>query len=197
MEDKKYDRYYSIVELSKHDDEIRKSAIKICSTYSIPSHMLGDFVNDGYLKAQRSYFDKDKYCTIGGMLNIITCLILDYLKKSSTKNTFRGDRLPQDFKNTKNDTTCENEFINLDFTYYDDVDYEYEYKLDREYREKIFHLQQLPQAAFEIIYYTTLLPIQQVSNKTGLSVKELRSSRKKIIEYLKSLDDNEFSLIKK
>lgn len=187
-------KFYTIEALSKNDKEIRKAAKVLCSKYNIPAHQSNDFVNDGYMKAKSSYFDNGKHCTIGGMVTIIRCLILDFHKLHHTKNTFRPDRLPEDFKRTLRDSTTEEEFQNLDFIYTNPTDFDYEEISDDNYRDQLRYIQKLlPPDAFKIIYYTTLLPIELVSEKLDIPEKELKSAKNKIIKYLRQyikMDDN-------
>lgn len=162
-------KYNNLNELSTHDKEIRTAAEKLAVRYKIPVHTADDFVSEGYLKVQKTYFDYGGYCTVGGIIQVINCLMLDHLKHSTTKQTFNGIQSEP----------------YLDIRFYEETDYEKEEQLLNRYNEQISLIRNLPQTHIEIIYALANHKIEEVSDQMGISIVRLKNLKKGIYKKLR------------
>jgi hypothetical protein len=161
---------YNLSELCVHDVEIRDASLTLVKLYGIPEYLADDFVSDAYLKANEVYFNRGRFCSVGGMVQIIRCLMLDYLKSNRTKKTYNGCELHEPY---------------LDVLFFEEVDMEKENYLEADYRSKIELIQQLPQNHIELLYKMHYLSLDKLSKECGLGYNQLRTLKKSIMNYLR------------
>jgi len=164
-------KFYNLKDLSLNDKEIRISAHNLAKRYSVPQYLSDDFVTESYLKVQSTYFDNGGWVSIGGIVRVIQCLLLDYLKANHTKNTYNG---------------CADFEPYLDTQFYEPTDWEKEYELDAIYNTQINLIKDLPIPFQELLYKITLQPLEKVSHDTGRSYNELRRIKKQILIRLRN-----------
>ena len=161
----------NLTELSTEDARLRKMAHQLCIRYNTPIYLAGDFLADSYIKANNSYFLKNRYLTIGGMYQIINSVILDYLKSSHTKKTII----------TKNDDLI---FLNIEET---PLDFEKEILNDLLYDNRIEAVTSLSEEDITTILLTVQTSFRIASIHTDKSIHYLRKNKARILMLLRSI----------
>ena len=162
--------YYNLSQLARSDSDFRNRSLQLMYKYKLSLYLSDDFVSEMYLKVEQTYFNKvNGWCSHSGAIQVLTCLVKDYLKTSVHTKTHRG---------------TENEPYNFDTIPYEELDLQKEIELNEVYDSQIDAVTSLNETDINTILLTCQNSYRQAAEQTDRSLYYLKQNKPRILKYL-------------